>query len=120
MLYYFKKGKNATETQKKICAVYGDGAVTDQTCQKWFAEFRAGDFSLDGAPWSGRPAEVVSNQTETLIEINQYSTTWEIADILKLIKLLVKMKKCVFYFMEKTKQTVYPTQKNVRFCALAW
>ena len=39
MLYYFKKGKNATEMQKKICAVYEEGAVTDQTCQKWFAEF---------------------------------------------------------------------------------
>ena len=23
---------------KKICAVYGEGAVTDWTCQKWFAE----------------------------------------------------------------------------------
>ena len=32
-LYYFKKGKNATETQKKICTVYGDGAVTDLMCQ---------------------------------------------------------------------------------------
>ena len=39
MLYYFKKGKNATEMQKKICAVCGEGAVTDQTCQKWFAKF---------------------------------------------------------------------------------
>ena len=39
MLYYWKKGKNATETQKKICAVYGEGAVTDQMCQKWFAKF---------------------------------------------------------------------------------
>ena len=29
MLYYFKKGKNATEMQKKICAVYGEGTVTD-------------------------------------------------------------------------------------------
>ena len=37
MLYYFKKGKNATETQ--ICAVYGEGAVTDGTCQKWFVKF---------------------------------------------------------------------------------
>ena len=37
MLYYFKKGKNATETQKQICAVYGEGAVTDRTCQKWCA-----------------------------------------------------------------------------------
>ena len=29
MLYYFKKGKNATETQKKICAVYGESAVVN-------------------------------------------------------------------------------------------
>ena len=39
MLYYFKKGKNVTETQKKMCAVYGEGAVTDRTCQKWFEKF---------------------------------------------------------------------------------
>ena len=35
---------------KKICAVYGEGAVTDQICQKWFVKFRAGDFTLDNAP----------------------------------------------------------------------
>ena len=29
MLHYFKKGENATEKQDKICAVYGEGAVTD-------------------------------------------------------------------------------------------
>ena len=39
ILYYFKKGKNATEPQKKICTVYGEGAVTDRTCQKWFVKF---------------------------------------------------------------------------------
>ena len=35
MLYYFRKGKNTTEMQKKICAVYREGAVTDRMCQKW-------------------------------------------------------------------------------------
>ena len=39
MLYYFKKGKNTTETQTKMCALYGEGAVTDQMCQKWFVKF---------------------------------------------------------------------------------
>ena len=39
MLYYFKQGKNTTETHKMICAVYGEGAVTDGTRQKWFAKF---------------------------------------------------------------------------------
>ena len=76
MLYYFKKGKNVTEAHKKICAVYGEGAVTDRMCQKWFAKFCAGDFSLDSAPRSGRPAEVDSDQIETLIENSQRYTTW--------------------------------------------
>ena len=39
VLHYFKKGKNATEMQEKICALYGEGAVTDQMCQKGFAKF---------------------------------------------------------------------------------
>ena len=39
MLYHFKKGKNVTEMQEeKNCAVYGEGAVTDRTCQRWFAK----------------------------------------------------------------------------------
>ena len=40
MLYYLKKGKNSTAMQK-ICAVYGEGAVTDSMCQKRFAKFHA-------------------------------------------------------------------------------
>ena len=79
MLYYFKKGKNATEMQKKICAVYGEGAMTDRTCQKWFAKFCAGDFSLDNAPRSGRTVEVDSNQIEIIMENNQCYTMLEIA-----------------------------------------
>ena len=38
MLYYFKKHISAIEMQKKTCAVYGEGAVTDRMCPKWFAK----------------------------------------------------------------------------------
>ena len=72
--------------QEKICAVYGEGAVTDPTCQKGFAKFHAGDFSLEDAPQAGRPVEVDSGQIETLIENNQCYTPWERADILKIPK----------------------------------
>ena len=64
-----------------ICAVYGDGSVTDRTCQKWFVTFHAGDFSLDDAPQSSRPVEVDSHQIKTFTESNQRSTKWELADI---------------------------------------
>ena len=72
--------------QKKVCAVYGEGAVTDQTCQKCFAKFRVGDFSLDDAPQSGRTVELDSDQIETIIENNQCYVTQEIANILKISK----------------------------------
>ena len=89
VLYYIKKGKNTTKMQTKICAVCGEGAVTDPMCQKWFVKFRAGDFSLHGAPWWGRPVD----QIETLIENNQHCATQVTTDILKIsksIQLLVK------------------------------
>ena len=98
--------------QSKICAVYGEGAVTNQMCQKQFAKFCAGDFLLDDTPQSSRQVELDSNQIETLIENNQHYNIWEIANILKIsksIKLLVKMKN-VSYFMEKTKWTFWPMQ----------
>ena len=74
MCHYFKKGKNTTETHKKTCAVYREDSMTDKKCQKWFAKFRAGDFSPDGAALSGRPVEVEvdSDQIKTIIEDNQH------------------------------------------------
>ena len=57
--------------------------MTDRMCQKQFVKFCAGDFSLDSAPWSGRPVEVDSNQIKTLIENNQHYTTWEVAEYSK-------------------------------------
>ena len=44
------KVKTIEIKKKKICAVYGEGAVTDHMCQKWFANLSAGDFSLDNGP----------------------------------------------------------------------
>ena len=70
MLYYFKKGKNATEMPKEISAVYGEGAEANRTCQNWFATFRAGGILLDDAPWSGRPAKVDSDQIKVLRPIS--------------------------------------------------
>ena len=47
MLSYFKEGKNATQTQKKICAVYGAGAVTDPSVK---SDFRS--FTLEISHWT--------------------------------------------------------------------
>ena len=43
-----RKIKMQPKFLRKISAVYGEGAMTDQTCQKWFVKFHAEDFSLAG------------------------------------------------------------------------
>ena len=68
--YYFKKGKRGKETQKRICAVYGEGDMTDWMCQKWFARFHAGDVFAGQCSPVSRPVEVDSDQIRTLVEIN--------------------------------------------------
>ncbi|KOC60557.1 hypothetical protein WH47_07690 [Habropoda laboriosa] len=40
MLFYFRKGKNAAQTAKKISDVH------ENMVQKWFKKFHDGDFSL--------------------------------------------------------------------------
>ena len=69
--------------KKKVCAAYGEGAVTDGMCQKWFAKCHAGDFLRDDTPRWGRPVEVDSDQIKTWIENNQHYSTGETANILK-------------------------------------
>ena len=99
-----RKVKTQLKHTKKVCAVYGEGAVTDQMCQKWFVKFCAEDFSLDDASRSGKTVEVDSDQIKALIENNQRYTIQEIADILKIsksIQLLVKMKNMSFILQKK-------------------
>ena len=69
-----------------MCSLYGEGAVTFWTCQKWFAKFPVADFSLDNDPQSGRPVEIDSNQIETLIENNQCYTMKQIIELPKISK----------------------------------
>ena len=67
---------------------------------------------LDDDPQLGRPGEIDCNQINTLIENNKHYTMREIANKLKISKLIVigENEKCVFYFMGKTKLTFRPTQ----------
>ena len=109
-----RKVKTQLNARKDLCSVWRR-CCDWLSCQNWFAKFCAGDFSLDNAAWEGKSVEVEYHSNR---DINGEQSMWchvEIANILKIsksIKLLVKMKKCVFYFMEKTKQNFWPTQYN--------
>ena len=83
LLYYFRKGKNAVQAQKRYYDVYGEKTLTERQCQ-WFAHFRSGDFDLKDAPRSGRQTEVYDDKVKAMIENNRGSTTKEIAEKLNI------------------------------------
>ena len=80
LLFYFRKGKNASQAHKKLCSVYGDEALKERQCQNWFAKFRSGDFSLKDEKRSGRPVEVDDDLIKAIIDSDRHSTTREIAE----------------------------------------
>ncbi|RLU19787.1 hypothetical protein DMN91_008346 [Ooceraea biroi] len=89
MLFYYRKGKNASQATNSICSVYGEGALAERTVRKWFAKFRAGDFNLKDQERSGKPSTTDDDQLKTLIENNPRYTTRELAEILKISKTTV-------------------------------
>lgn len=92
LLYYFRKGKNASQAQKKLCAVYGNEALKERQCQYWFARFRSGDFSLKNAQRSGRPVKVNEDCIMAIIDSDRHSTTRDIAEKLNVSHTCIEKK----------------------------
>jgi len=84
VFFYFKKGKNAAQTCKKICPIYGEDAMKERVCQKWFARFRCEDFSVKDKPRLSWPNEIDSDKLKAVIDTNPHYTTREIADVLQI------------------------------------
>lgn len=84
LLFYFHAKKNARQACEKLRAVYGDDAIQERQCQRWFARFRDGNFDLKDAPRSGRPMEADDDKIKAIIESNPRSTTRDIAETLSL------------------------------------
>ena len=55
LLHYFNMEKTAAENYRILVEVYGEHALAEQTCQKWFARFKSGDFGLGDEERSGQP-----------------------------------------------------------------
>ena len=53
--FYFRKGKNAAQSERKLCGVYGDEYLIERQCQNWFARFRSRNFDVKDEPRRSRP-----------------------------------------------------------------
>jgi transposase len=70
LLFKFHQGMQATEAVRDICSVYGHGAMTERTAQRWFQQFENENYKLDDAPRSGRPSKFDEKKLNELIREN--------------------------------------------------
>lgn len=79
LLHYFNMNKSAAEAHRILVEVYGEHALAEQTCRKWFARFKAGDFDLDDKERPGQPKKFQDNELEALLNEDASQTLHELS-----------------------------------------
>ena len=66
LLHYFNMKKTAAESHHILVEVYGEHALAERTCQKWFARFKSGDFGLEDEERPGQPKKFEDSKARKL------------------------------------------------------
>lgn len=69
IIYYnFKRGLSKQECFDEMCSVLGQEVPSVRTVERWYLQFKRGEFELDDDPRPGRPAEVQVPENITRVE----------------------------------------------------
>lgn len=79
LLHYFNMKKNASETLVILKELYGEQALTERTCHKWFKQFGSGNFNLEDADRIGAPKKFKDKDLKRLLRENSSVTQEELA-----------------------------------------
>ena len=59
--------KTAVESHRILVEVYGEHALAERTCQKWFARFKSGYFGLEDEERPGQLKKFEDKELEALL-----------------------------------------------------
>ena len=79
LLHYFNMKKKAAESHRILVEVYGEHALAERTCQKWFARFKSGNFDLEDDERPGQPKKFEDLELEALLDQDPSQTQDELA-----------------------------------------
>jgi len=80
VLYHFEKGWTAAQSFRDLNELFGQGTITQQGVQKWFARFKSGDTSLEDKPGRGRPSDFDDQALLAAVEEDESLTTRMLAE----------------------------------------
>lgn len=77
LLHYFNMKKSAAESHRILVDVYGEHALAEQTCRKWFARFKNGNFHLEDKERPGQPKKFEDEDLVTLLDEDRVQPSLE-------------------------------------------
>ena len=78
-MFYYKKGKNATQAAKNFFHVYGPNAVSVRVPQSWFKRFQSENFDVNDATRSGRPHTDKVDAIFEKVEQDRHISSYDVA-----------------------------------------
>ena len=107
MSWEFKNNKNAIESAKKICSVYGQSAITDHQVWNWFSKIHSGDMSLSGESRPGCSSDLNQYALREFLKCNPHKSTQELALDLNIFQSTIS------YHLKKKKKKVKVSKLGV-------
>ena len=112
--------KSAAESNCILVEVYGDHALAERTCQKWFARFKSGNIDLEDEERPGQPQKFEGEELEALLDQDSCQTQEELAKPLGVTHQAITRRLKALEFIQKQRNWVphesKPRDVKRRFC----
>ncbi|GBP41573.1 Mariner Mos1 transposase [Eumeta japonica] len=96
-------GKTAAESHRILLEVYDEHALAEQTCRKWFARFKSGDFELDDKERPGQPKNIEDEELQGLLDVDLCQTLQELGTSLAVD---LSTRGVIYYELLKPNETI--------------
>ena len=93
--------KSVAESHRILVEVYGDHALSEWTCQKWFARFKSGDFDLEDQERAGCTKKFEDAELEALLDEDLCQMQEELVLLLELTQQNISLRLKVMGMIQK-------------------
>lgn len=82
LLFAFNSKKSAAAAHRMLVEVYGDDALSQNTCESWFKRFKSGDLDINDKPRPGQRKKFEDAELQALLDEDDTQTDSELAKAL--------------------------------------
>lgn len=80
LLFCYRLKKTPADSHRMLVEAYGDHALSEPTCRRWFQQFNSGDFDVADKERSGQPKKFEDVELQALLDENSCQSQQQLAD----------------------------------------